>query len=139
MRPLSLTLQAFSAYAGRQEIDFAGLQGNRLFLIAGVAAVIQLPWLVFALPSGVLVDRLDRRLMFAIASGTRAVLAVLLLLLSATGHLSIWWLYGVLFLYGIRLWPAARLAGRRICARRIRLTCRFSAETVRFCTWSRTT
>ncbi|MBV1799815.1 AAA family ATPase [Siccirubricoccus sp. G192] len=35
MRPLSLTLQAFSAYGGRQEIDFGQLGEHRLFLIAG--------------------------------------------------------------------------------------------------------
>ena len=30
MRPLRLTLQGFCAYAGRQEIDFAALNGHRL-------------------------------------------------------------------------------------------------------------
>src|SRR5688572_21996013 len=35
MRPLRLTLQAFAAYAGEQEIDFAGLGAHRLFLIHG--------------------------------------------------------------------------------------------------------
>ncbi|MDQ0729195.1 MFS transporter [Microbacterium sp. W4I20] len=70
-------------------------------LIAGVAAVIMVPWLLFALPSGMLVDRFDRRRILALASGSRAALGVLLLVLTATGWLSIWWLYGILFVYGI--------------------------------------
>ena len=69
-------------------------------LIAGVAAAIQIPWLVFALPSGVLIDRLDRRHMLAVASGTRSVLALGLFLLTATDTLTIWWLYGILLAYG---------------------------------------
>ena len=30
-------------------------------LIAGIAAIAMLPWLFFALPAGILVDRMDRR------------------------------------------------------------------------------
>lgn len=68
--------------------------------IAGVAAVLQLPWLLLALPSGLLIDRFDRRRILAAASLGRAVLAAALLVLTATGNLTIWWLYAVLFLYG---------------------------------------
>jgi Na+/melibiose symporter-like transporter len=70
-------------------------------LIAAVAAVVMVPWLLFALPSGMLVDRFDRRRILALASGTRAALGALLLVLTATGALSIWWLYGILFVYGV--------------------------------------
>ena len=35
MRPVSLALQAFGAYAGRQELDFGSLGPHHLFLIAG--------------------------------------------------------------------------------------------------------
>ncbi|HSI68554.1 MAG TPA: AAA family ATPase, partial [Planococcus sp. (in: firmicutes)] len=35
MRPLKLKLTAFGPYKGTEEIDFADLQGNRLFVISG--------------------------------------------------------------------------------------------------------
>jgi Na+/melibiose symporter-like transporter len=69
-------------------------------LIAGIAAVAMLPWLFFAIPSGVLLDRIDRRHAMAIANGARTLLAVTLLTLWATGTLTIWWLYAVIFAYG---------------------------------------
>ena len=69
-------------------------------LIAGIAAVSMLPWLFFAIPSGVLLDRIDRRHAMAIANGTRTLLAVTLLTLFATDTLTIWWLYAVIFAYG---------------------------------------
>ncbi|MBD7951479.1 MFS transporter [Oerskovia rustica] len=69
-------------------------------LIAGIAAVAMLPWLFFAIPSGVLLDRIDRRHAMVIANGARTLLAALLLTLFATGTLTIWWLYVVIFAYG---------------------------------------
>ncbi len=69
-------------------------------LVAGIAAVAMLPWLFFAIPSGVLLDRIDRRHAMAIANGARTLLAALLLTLFATGTLTIWWLYVVIFAYG---------------------------------------
>src|SRR5690606_24827787 len=47
-----------------------------------------------------LLDRIDRRHAMAIANGTRTLLAVTLLTLFATGTLTIWWLYAVIFAYG---------------------------------------
>jgi Na+/melibiose symporter-like transporter len=69
-------------------------------LIAGIAAVAMLPWLFFALPAGILVDRMDRRQALALAAGVRTLLAVALVVLVATGSLTIWWLYLVIFVYG---------------------------------------
>ncbi|MBE7701566.1 MFS transporter [Oerskovia sp. Sa1BUA8] len=69
-------------------------------LVAGIAAVAMLPWLFFAIPSGVLLDRIDRRHAMTIANGTRTLLAVALITLFATGTLTIWWLYVVIFAYG---------------------------------------
>ena len=69
-------------------------------LIAGIAAVAMLPWLFFALPAGILVDRMDRRQALALAAGVRTLLAVVLVVLVATDSLTIWWLYLVIFVYG---------------------------------------
>ncbi|WP_353707384.1 MFS transporter [Cellulosimicrobium sp. ES-005] len=70
------------------------------FLVSGVAAVSLLPWLFFAIPAGVLLDRVDRRHALALANGARTLLALGLVALAATGTLTIWWLYAVVFLYG---------------------------------------
>jgi Na+/melibiose symporter-like transporter len=70
-------------------------------LIAGIGAVAMLPWLFFAVPSGVLVDRMDRRQALALAAGVRTMLAVVLVVLVAMNALTIWWLYFVIFVYGV--------------------------------------
>ena len=69
-------------------------------LIAGIGAVAMLPWLFFALPAGILVDRMDRRQALALAAGVRTLLAVALVVLVAVNALTIWWLYLVIFVYG---------------------------------------
>lgn len=70
-------------------------------LIAGIAALSLLPWLLFAIPAGILIDRIDRRVALAAANLTRTLLAAALVVLSATGSLTIWWLYLVVFVYGM--------------------------------------
>lgn len=70
-------------------------------LIAGIGAVAMLPWLFFALPAGILVDRMDRRQALALAAGVRTLLAVALVVLVAVNALTIWWLYLVIFVYGV--------------------------------------
>ena len=70
------------------------------FLIGAVAAVALLPWLFFAIPAGILIDRIDRRRALALAQAVRTALAALLFLPVATGQLTIWWLYLVVFVYG---------------------------------------
>jgi Na+/melibiose symporter-like transporter len=69
-------------------------------LISGIAALSLLPWLFFAIPAGILIDRIDRRRALALANGVRAALAAALLLLTWSGTLTIWWLYLVIFVYG---------------------------------------
>lgn len=70
------------------------------FLIGGVAAVALLPWLFFAIPAGILIDRIDRRRALALAQAVRTALAVLVFVLVAGGNLTIWWVYFVVFVYG---------------------------------------
>lgn len=45
-------------------------------LVAGATVAGQLPWLLFALPSGALVDRWDRRRVMLVADGVRAVVVL---------------------------------------------------------------
>ncbi|WP_410674069.1 MFS transporter [Amycolatopsis sp. cmx-4-68] len=64
-------------------------------LIAGLAFAFSLPWLLFALPAGALVDRLDRRRAMLGANVVRGVLLAGVALLTAAGGGSIWALYVV--------------------------------------------
>ncbi|MEP6482739.1 MAG: MFS transporter, partial [Rhodoglobus sp.] len=73
---------------------------NDPLLISAVAALALLPWLFFAIPAGILIDRIDRRRALALAQAVRTLLAALLFLLVLTGQLTIWWLYLVVFVYG---------------------------------------
>jgi Na+/melibiose symporter-like transporter len=68
--------------------------------IAAVAALSNLPWLFFAIASGILVDRIDRRFALASSQAVRVLLSVALIALVATGQLTIWWLFLVVFVYG---------------------------------------
>lgn len=70
-------------------------------LVSGVAALQMVPWLLFAIPAGLIVDAVDRRRALAVANTLRALLGVALLVLAATGTLSIWTLYVVILLYGV--------------------------------------
>jgi Na+/melibiose symporter-like transporter len=70
------------------------------FLISGIAALSLLPWLFFAIPAGILIDRIDRRRALALANGVRTLLAAGLFSLVLTDSLTIWWLYLVIFVYG---------------------------------------
>ncbi|MCU1439228.1 MAG: hypothetical protein JWP85_225 [Rhodoglobus sp.] len=80
------------------------LLGARLtqdpLLISGLAALALLPWLFFAIPAGILIDRIDRRKALALAQAVRTLLGILLVVLVATETLTIWWLYLVIFIYG---------------------------------------
>ena len=69
-------------------------------LISLIGALALLPWLFFAIPAGILIDRIDRRRALALAQAVRTALAVLLFVLVFTGGLTIWWLYLVVFVYG---------------------------------------
>jgi MFS family permease len=66
-------------------------------LIAGLAFAFTAPWLLFALPAGVLVDRTDRRYALIAATTARAVVLAALLVGLVFGIGSIWALYAVAF------------------------------------------
>lgn len=57
--------------------------------VAGVAAATSLPWLLIALPAGLIVDRLDSARVIAVANLARALAAALVVLAVATGSVSI--------------------------------------------------
>ena len=64
-------------------------------LIAGLAFAFSLPWLLFALPAGALVDRLDRRRAMLTANLVRGGLLGAVTVLTVFGGGSIWALYVV--------------------------------------------
>jgi MFS family permease len=70
-------------------------------LIAGLTFALTLPWLLFALPAGVLADRLDRRRAMIGANLARASLFGALVLAVTTDVASIWILYLVAVGIGI--------------------------------------
>jgi MFS family permease len=70
-------------------------------LIAGLSSLAFVPWLLFALPSGALVDRVDRRYAMAAANGLRAAAALTLGVLAAVGEANIAVLYAVAFALGL--------------------------------------
>ncbi|MGW9030588.1 MFS transporter [Streptomyces sp. NPDC055722] len=63
-------------------------------LVSGVLLTLTLPWLLVALPVGVLVDRADRRRLLRLANGLRMTVVLGLLVAVAAGHLSLPMLYG---------------------------------------------
>jgi MFS family permease len=70
-------------------------------LISAIGAMVMLPWLLFAIPIGVMVDRLDRRFILAGANATRSAVVGLLALLIATDRVSIYWLLFSAFVIGV--------------------------------------
>ena len=69
--------------------------------ISVIGALAFLPWLVFGLPAGMIVDRFDRRLVMAAANALRAGVALWLSVLTVTGQLSLWALFAGVLLFGL--------------------------------------
>lgn len=69
-------------------------------LIAGMAVALKLPWLLFTMPSGVLVDRIDRRTAMATAHGSRFLILGALAAFTLGDWISIPLLYALLFCIG---------------------------------------
>ena len=60
-----------------------------------------LPWLLFGVVSGAIVDRVDRRRTLALANFVRMAMAALIAVCALTGSLSIWLLYAAVLVIGI--------------------------------------
>lgn len=75
----------------------AAVLTNDPLLVSGLIVARFLPWLLFGLVAGVLVDRLDRGVLLVGANLVRATALVALAALVATGHASIPVLYAVMF------------------------------------------
>jgi MFS family permease len=69
-------------------------------LVAGAAFVQQLPWLLFSLPAGVYVDRLDRRRLLVVVNLARSALLASLAVAVWQGWATIPVLYTAFFLFG---------------------------------------
>lgn len=69
--------------------------------ISAIAALAFLPWLIFGLPAGMIVDRFDRRWIMAIANTLRGTTALALAILTVTGTLSIWSLFAGTLVFGL--------------------------------------
>jgi len=70
-------------------------------LISAIGAMVMLPWLLFAIPIGVMVDRVDRRFILAGANATRSAVVGVLAVLIATDHVTIYWLLAASFIIGV--------------------------------------
>lgn len=68
--------------------------------IAALGAIVMLPWLLFAIPIGTIVDRVDRRKALAFANAVRLLGGALLTTSIIGGWVSIWVLYLVAFVVG---------------------------------------
>jgi MFS family permease len=66
-----------------------------------MAALVMLPWLLFAIPIGGIVDRIDRRLLLATANAARFLMAAYLATMIALDLITIPILYLVVFVFGI--------------------------------------
>ncbi len=70
-------------------------------LISIIGAMVMLPWLLFAIPIGAMVDRVDRRFILASSNAIRSGVIGVLALGVATGHVTIYWLIASAFVIGV--------------------------------------
>ncbi|HEX7222194.1 MAG TPA: MFS transporter [Candidatus Limnocylindrales bacterium] len=69
-------------------------------IVATLTGAYFLPWLLFALPSGAIVDRVNRSRAMALANGARAAIVAALGIAVVAGFVSVPLLYGIVFLLG---------------------------------------
>ncbi len=70
-------------------------------LISMLSALVMLPWLLFAIPIGLIVDRVDKRLLVTVTNSLRFVISGLLALAISTDFITIYWLFLAAFLIGV--------------------------------------
>jgi MFS family permease len=70
-------------------------------LISSIGAMVMLPWLLFAIPIGALVDRVDRRYILAGANAIRSGVVGVLALLISMDLVTIFWLLATAFIIGV--------------------------------------
>ncbi len=70
-------------------------------VISVLSALAFVPWLIFGLPAGMIVDRLDRRYVMALANVIRGSVALWLAVLGASGSLSLWALFVGTLVFGL--------------------------------------
>ncbi len=70
-------------------------------LISMLSAFVMLPWLLFAIPIGLIVDRVDKRLLVTFTNSLRFVIAGLVALAITTDTITIYWLLLATFLIGV--------------------------------------
>jgi len=69
-------------------------------LISMLSAFVMLPWLLFAIPIGLIVDRSDKRLLVTFTNSIRFIAAGLVALAISTDTITIYWLLFATFLIG---------------------------------------
>ncbi len=99
------TAAAFSNLAdgiGRTAVPLAATTLTRdPLMISVIGALAFVPWLVFGLPAGMIVDRFDRRLIMAVANTIRGGVAVWLAVLAVSGTLTLWTLFIATLIFGL--------------------------------------
>jgi MFS family permease len=70
-------------------------------LIAGISALAFVPWLLFGVLAGVIVDRVDRRFAMAAANVVRVLVASVIAFSIASDSLTIWLLYACVLVFGM--------------------------------------
>lgn len=87
------TAAAFSNLAdglGRTAVPLAAITlTTDPLAISVIGALAFVPWLIFGLPAGMIVDRFDRRIVMAVANTLRGAVALWLAILGVTGQLSL--------------------------------------------------
>lgn len=70
-------------------------------LISIIGALIMLPWLLFAVPIGAIVDSVNRKYVMAAAGAARSLIAATLTLTIVFDVITIYWLFAIVFAVGI--------------------------------------